>query len=189
MDLRIGQRTAIIVFAAVLLGGCGSGGPDGTANGPGGRSVGVPGGATGRAATAKKAPGKLDICGLATPSQISAIVGAEIEIQKDRSGGKVCEYTSDERTAVTPTFDDNTENGYEFARSGDAGLVGGVRELAGVGDRAYVATGKFGGNNAATSAVEAGGHTVHVTVTSSSKSAEELGVIAEKLVGVIARNL
>lgn len=180
-----------MILAAVVLAGCGSstagspaGGQQPSAPTTGGSAVTVSADATTAGAVTA-----LDLCSLVTAAQVSAVVGGTVALQDHQVDGK-CDFTADERGVLTPTLDDMSAGGYDQARSGSSQLLtAGVKDLTGVGEHAFVATGEVVTYHTAQGAVAKGGKVVEVTFTSGSKSFEELSTMTEALLVIIAGNL
>ncbi|MEO6886389.1 MAG: hypothetical protein ABI232_08920 [Jatrophihabitantaceae bacterium] len=178
---------AAMILAAAVLAGCGSsvaGNQTGTkepSTANTAKNVGT--------APAGPAAAALDMCSLATAAQVSTVVGGTVVV-RDGSGGSKCDFTSDERSILTPTIDDMSPGGYEQARSGASQvLTVGVKDLPGIGERAFVATGELASYRSAQGAVLKGANVVEVTFTSRVKTYDELSAMTQALLAIIAGNL
>jgi hypothetical protein len=190
--------STLAVFGALLLvGGCSSSGGTTSAAGTStGGSSSTAGTTPATPASSSDSGGKvtaLSICELATPAEIGAAVGGVVTVDTEQSTKILCTYNTEERYTLTPTIDDATDRGYDEAKLGASQLLKTVADVPGVGEKAFVATGKGTGALAdygtAMGGVVAHGHTVTVTLTSTRKSVAELGTAVEKILTAIGGRL
>jgi len=190
--LKIQRTIAGVTLALYLVAvaGCGSSGSSSS------DSTKAPSGATTTAPTSdsggKPEGAAVDVCKKITAADVSAIVGGTVTSEAIPGGG--CRFPQDDVRAPTASFDSSSSsvaNGtYDSAKYGvTATIKGDVKDLDGVGDKAFVVIGTSPGGSMPQGGglVQVGPTLVQVTlIEGSDMSKEDVETMTTKLLELAA---